>query len=102
VSNFDAIFPLIYTGYMPSEAAQKYLDSFNRPIIEALESEGITEQQARDAATRLNYIGTREAEIVAEIGRLESEKSQLTRIILAYQSQEAKKEKESKKEDKKQ
>lgn len=63
---------------------------------------GITEQQARDAATRLNYIGTREAEIVAEIGRLESEKSQLTRIILAYQSQEAKKEKESKKEDKKQ
>jgi len=27
---------------MPSEAAQKYLDSFNRPIIEALESEGIT------------------------------------------------------------
>lgn len=57
----------------------------------------ITQQQAQDAANRLQYVGTREAEIVAEIGRLEQERAQLTQIIRAFQAQQAKDKKEVKK-----
>lgn len=52
---------------------------------------GITQDQANEAFTRLNYIGTREAEILAEIGKLEQEKARLTQIVRLYQAQEAKK-----------